>query len=144
MKSTIVLLSTFVATLLLSFGNSIGQVPDFWGNANDRTDSVVRYHKHEKDSFELVYKFNKNRWYETAVGYTIRDSSGKTNEAATEQYYIDDRHYWASVTVYKLVGLDLKREIFYENIEGFYVPHGCYEDYPQAYINEAIKRRTKK
>jgi hypothetical protein len=104
----------------------------------------------EVDSFLIQY-VHSGSYMSTAVGRmicevdsTVSDSAKAANPFAglkncreDTAFYNADRHYYSKIKVY-IVCNGQKRQLGKE-MYGYYVPHGCYEDVPKNWVENAKK-----
>jgi hypothetical protein len=87
----------------------------------------------------VKYVFDTDRWMDTMVGRMICDSNGANCREDT-QAYIDNRHYDAIISVYKIRGT--KKNLIGRSFVGTYVPAGCFEDVPSEQVKWAFKLQS--
>lgn len=95
-------------------------------------DTVWRGLKVVSDSFCIMY-VNDGNYMSTAVAHVRFDSAGNMIEDTA--FEREDRHYFSHVSVY--IVRNGIRSIVGKGMDGFYVPHGCYEDVPENWIIRA-------
>lgn len=99
----------------------------------ESTDTIFRHLKVDSDSFTVRYIHGK-AYMSTLVGRLICDSAMK-NCKEDSAWYEADRHYYSRIQVFK-DGMPMGDEM-----DGYYVPHGCYEDVPKNWVDLALKRK---
>lgn len=106
------------------------------------SDSVVRYVTSEfrfgeasnRDSFEIVYHFCKDWYWDTLVGRAAY-TDGKYDSVKTQRLYEENYHYNARINIYLIQ--DGERAYSLKPIDGVYVPGTCFEDEPLNYVIKA-------
>lgn len=130
-----------IGILALSFNIGFCQIPrGYFPPKFDGRDTFERFVSYNSDSFCVSYAYNPFSFFDAAVLRLKQDSCGKTREFTAEEY-AEYNHYDALVSVYRVI--NNYKELISAPIEGCYVPKGCYEDQPENYIREALKRKNK-
>lgn len=157
-SSLLVRSALLLAILLLSAVYCQAQTDlfDFY-KLSGKIDTVNRYYVNI-DSFLIRYIHSGN-YMSTLVGRMICDIDssrrdtievydgtdkpkkeilfGRKNCREDTAFYNADRHYYSHVKVYKIKNgqpIQIGKEML-----GYYVPHGCYEDVPENWVETAKK-----
>lgn len=130
---------TYILLIFLFIGNvCFGQndLIEKIRNGGNYNDSAIRYVFYKSDSFRIFYRFDNTFWSEPMVGIVITDSAGNYDEKAVNEYYRQNRHYFAEVTISLIKRGKLIKS--WLPISTTYVPAGCFEDVPEGYVKQAL------
>jgi len=96
--------------------------------------TAERYVVDKKDSFLVGYEYSLDEYMEPSVARFICDSNMKNCVEDTAAYR-RERHYFATISVYKIQRANKK--IVGNPFGGYYTLDGCFEDVPDAFVKKA-------